>query len=128
VRRKGRGTWRDAVGIAAAPGRAKQRRRRRKEGGGEEADRWGQSVSERKEKEKGRPGRGLPRGVAGGPLGRRARKEGRVSFSFFLFFFFKLFSKQSLNSYSNQISFKSFTKFYNLFKSHTSNQKSCKAK
>jgi hypothetical protein len=25
--------------------------------------------------------------VAGGPLGRRARKEGRVSFSFFLFFF-----------------------------------------
>jgi hypothetical protein len=41
-----------------APGRAKQRRRRRKEGGGEEADWWGRSVSERKEKEKGRPGVG----------------------------------------------------------------------
>jgi hypothetical protein len=90
VRRKRRGKWQDAAGIAAVQGRAKQRRRRRKEGGGEEADQWGRSVSERKEKEKGRPGRGLPRGVAGGPQGRRARKEGRVSF-FFSFLFFKLF-------------------------------------
>jgi hypothetical protein len=59
---------------------------------------------------------------AGGPPGWKGEKG---KFLFFLFFF-KLFSKQLLNSNSNQISFKSFTKFYNLFKSHTSNQNHAK--
>jgi hypothetical protein len=58
-----------------------------------ETDRWGRFVSERKEKEKEKPGRGLPRGGASGLLGRRAGRGRKVSFSFFLFFF-KLFSNQ----------------------------------
>jgi hypothetical protein len=62
---------------------------------------------------------------AAGPPGQ---KGGEGKLLFFSFLFFKLFSNQSFNSNSNQISFKSFTKFYNLFKSHTSNQKPCKAK
>jgi hypothetical protein len=61
---------------------------------------------------------------AAGPPGQ---KGGEGRFLFFLFFF-KLFSNQSLNSNSNQIPFKSFTKFYTLFKSHSSNQKPCKTK
>jgi hypothetical protein len=58
-----------------------------------------------------------------GLLGRKVSVVG------FLFFLFKtLFKPTFQTSNSNQISFKSFTKFYNLFKSHTSNQKPCKAK
>jgi hypothetical protein len=37
-------------GNRGGSGPVKQRRRRRKKGGEEEADRWGRSVSERKEK------------------------------------------------------------------------------
>jgi hypothetical protein len=40
--------------------------------------------------------------------------------------FFKLFSKQLFLSNSNQNCFKLFTKFYNPFRSYTSNQKPCK--
>jgi hypothetical protein len=75
-----------------------------------------------KERKRGRR-RGLARGGFDGPLGRRAKKDGRVSFVFFVFLFFNLFSNQSLNSNSNQNYFKLFTKFCNLFRSHTSNQK-----
>jgi hypothetical protein len=63
-----------------------------------------------------------------GLLGRRAEKVSEAGLFFFLFLFQTLFKTTFQNSNSNQISFKIFTKFYNLFKSHTRNQKPCKAK
>jgi hypothetical protein len=50
---------------------------------------------------------------AGGPLGRRARKEGRVSLVFF-FSFSNSFQIKLLLSNSNQNSSNLFTKFYKL--------------
>jgi hypothetical protein len=127
--RKGR--WRGRPGaarIAAAPGQAEQRGGRRKEGGEGEADQWDPIVSERERKEKegggvGWRGEGLMGRWAAGP-----KRRGGFPVVFFFFFFFKLFSNQSFKFKFNQISFKFFTKFYNLFRSHTSNQKPCKAK
>jgi hypothetical protein len=108
----------------AGPGEAEEGGKKGR--GGEETDRWDPVVSERKRKEKGGGGVGW-RGewLVGRWAARPERRGGK--FLFFLFFF-KPFSNILLNSNSNQISFKLFTKFYNLFKSHTSNQKPCKAK
>jgi hypothetical protein len=122
--RKGKAAGRGEICGGAGPGEAEGGGRRRKEGDGGGADRWGRLVSETKRKGAGSVGcRGEK---VGGLLGRRAgRGEGKFS----LFFSFSnSFQTKLLNSKSNQISFKSFTKFYNLFKSHTSNQKPCKAK
>jgi hypothetical protein len=60
---------------------------------------------------------------AAGPPGRKGEEV-----SFLCFFLFKLFSNQTFKLKFKPNFFKLFTKFYNLFKSHTSNQKSCKAK
>jgi hypothetical protein len=74
-----------------------------------------------KEKRRGRRAAAGRRRWAAGPLGPKGKK---VSFVFFLFLFqFKLFL-----SNSNQNSSNLFTKFYKLFKLHSSNQKLCKAK
>jgi hypothetical protein len=53
VRRKGRGRRPGAAGLAAAPGRAKQRGKKKGKGRGG-TDRWGRVVSETKEKKRGR--------------------------------------------------------------------------
>jgi hypothetical protein len=76
------------------------------------------SVKGKKRKRRGRR-RGLARGVANGPLGQKGREA-----SFFLFpnsFQIKLFF-----SNSNQNSSNLFTKFYKLFRSHTSNKNHAK--
>jgi hypothetical protein len=74
-------------------------------------------------KGKRRRGRGpLQKGI-NGPAGRLGRKEGEVPF---LFSFFqtllklKPFQLKFIQNFSNF-----FTKFYKLFKPHTSNQKLC---
>jgi hypothetical protein len=87
----------------------------RKEGERVEADRWGRHDSERKKKEKGDGGVGC---CATGPKGKRGE---------FSPFFSNPFQNNLLNSNSNQ-TFSNFShNFYNLFRSHTSNQKPCKA-
>jgi hypothetical protein len=100
---------------------------RKKKGKGRgEADRWGPLVSERKTKEKERRRCGLARGEdrwAAGP----ERLGGKLSL-FFSFLFQTLFKSNFFLLNSNQNPSNLFTKFHKLFKSHTSNQKPCKAK
>jgi hypothetical protein len=81
-------------------------------------------VSAEKRKEKGKAGEwtAARKGRwAAGPLGRKVRRF--LFFSFPNLFQFKLFL-----SNSNQNSSNLFTKFYKLFKLHSTNQKLCKAK
>jgi hypothetical protein len=125
--RKGRWRrWPGAAGIAAAPGQAEQRGGRRKEGGRGEADRWGPIISVRgkkkkKKRETGRCGSELMGRWAAGP-------ERRGGFLCFFFSFSNSFQIKLFLSNSNQNSSNLFTKFYKLFRSHTSNQKPCKSK
>jgi hypothetical protein len=115
-----------AARIAAAPGRLSSGERKKKGKGRGEADRRGPVISvcgkkKKMKKETGRCGRGL--------MGRwAARPDRREGFLCVFSFFSNTFPIILLNSNSNQNSFKLFTKFYNLFRSHTSNQKPCKAK
>jgi hypothetical protein len=51
-----------------------------------------------------------------------------VGFGFFFFFFFKHPNSNHFQTKNIQNFFKLFTKFYKLFKPHTSNQKLCKVK
>jgi hypothetical protein len=84
-------------------------------------------VKEKEKKKKKREAAWAGAGRVWWAAGPPGEKGGEGFLGFFLFFF-NLFSNQSLNSNSNQNSFKLLTKFYNLFRSHTSNQKPCKAK
>jgi hypothetical protein len=84
----------------------------------------GLSVKE-KENKKSR-WRGLLRGESWWAARPPGQKGEEVSFLFFSFF--KHFSNQTFKLKFKPSFFKLFTKFYNLFKSHISNQKPCKAK
>jgi hypothetical protein len=111
--------------IAAAPGRLGSEVKKKKKGKGRgEADRWGPLVSEKKTKEKERSGVGWRGEKADGPLGQKGRE---VSFLFF-FLFSNSFQIKLFLLNSNQNPSNLFTKFHILFRSHTSNQKPCKAK
>jgi hypothetical protein len=123
----GKEAGRGGICGGAGPGEAEEGGGRRKEGDGGAADRWGRDVSERKKKDNGAGGVACCGGEDSGLLGRRAKKGKEVSF-FFFFFFFKPFSNQPFKFKFKSNFFKLFTKFYNLFRSHTSNQKPCKAK
>jgi hypothetical protein len=114
------------VGIAAAPGRRSRGEEERK-GEGRRLTSETQSSAKGKEKKKREAAwAGTGRGWwAAGPPGQ---KGGEGLLCFFSFSFSNSFQVNLLNSNSNQIFFKLFTKFYNLFRSHTSNQKPYKAK
>jgi hypothetical protein len=73
-------------------------------------------------------GRGQLRGGGRRAAGLLGQKVSEVSFLFFSFSFSNSFQNILLNSHSNQ-TFSNFSQnFYNLFRSHTSNQKPCKDK
>jgi hypothetical protein len=124
--RKGKAAGHGEICGGAGLGEAEEGEEERKGDGGE-TDRWGRLVSETKEK-KGAGRVGCNGEEVDGLLGRQAgREEGKFS-PFFFFSFSNYFETKLLNSNSNK-NFSNFsTNFYNLFKSHTSNQKPCKAK
>jgi hypothetical protein len=79
-------------------------------------------------KKKGEEDNGPLRDRIDGPLGRWAEKV-KGKFFLFLFFFFKLLFKTIFSFQIQTKFFQTFSqKFYKLFRSHTSNQKPCKAK
>jgi hypothetical protein len=82
----------------------------------------GPSCQRKKRKEKEEGGVGWHGEWLVGRWAAGPEREKGVSFLFSLFFF-KLFSNQSFKFKFNQIFFKLSTKLYNLFRSHTSNQK-----
>jgi hypothetical protein len=89
------------------------------------ADRWGRAVSETERKGKEDGGVGCCGEAVGGcwaagPKGKRGK--------LFSFSFSNSFQNILLNSNANQTFFNFSQNFYNLFRSHTSNQKPCKAK
>jgi hypothetical protein len=125
LRREGRGrevARRDGDRGGARPGRSRERKGERKEKRG--TDRRGRRVSGEEKRE--REGTGVGRcgeGEVGCWAARPKGKEVFFPFSFPNLFQFKLFL-----SNSNQNSSNLFTKFYKLYKLHSSNQKLCKAK
>jgi hypothetical protein len=116
-----------AAGIAEARERTEQRKGKgRKEEEG--APTGGVPMSAAagiKEKRRGRRAAAGRRRWAAGPLGTKGKK---VSYTFFPFSFPNLFQFKLFLSNSNQNSSNFFTKFYKLFKLHSSNKKLCKAK
>jgi hypothetical protein len=122
VRRKGRGS-----GGARRGSRRAEQGKRKKKGRGERLTGGAQS-SPVEGKRKGRAGRWAVAGKrcwASRPAGPKG-KEGK--FSFFSFSFSNSFQIKLFLLNSNQNPSNLFTKFYKLFRSHTSNQKPCKAK
>jgi hypothetical protein len=110
-----------AARFVAAPGRLSSgvRKKKGKEMGG------GAHLSARgNQKKKKGGGVGWRGEKADGPLGQKGRE---VSFLFF-FLFSNSFQIKLFLLNSNQNPSNLFTKFHILFRSHTSNQKPCKAK
>jgi hypothetical protein len=93
VKRKSKGRRRGVVGSAAeAAGRRGREGGEERKGGEGEADRWGPSVSESREKEKRERRAGAGRSKWAGWPCWAERREGKV-FLFFFFSFFKLLFK-----------------------------------
>jgi hypothetical protein len=111
-----------------APGQLGSEVKKKKGRGRGEADRRGPvvSVCGKKEKRRRRRRAAARKGCwASRPAGPKG-KEGK--FSFFSFSFSNSFQIKLFLLNSNQNPSNLFTKFYKLFRSHTSNQKPCKSK